>query len=564
MSAERRRHDDSLPSDEWTTDPTGWDGRRTTGADEPGDGRPGDSRPDQGWADSYRFDGTRSDEPWRGTGQRGDSSPAAHAWPHGADGIPAGDDWPAGPQLDQTWRYRSLADDQLAAEQPGDDWPGTTAADGWPSTERARGPALPAPDDDWPGTAPAGDRPTGGGRHSGGPRTSDGRDTDSFAADALALSPLAADPFATDLYAPQRHASDDRGEPGRTGPHVVGGRRASDHWLAHPHAIEADDESTRAVAAADRGRLTAGSAAMGGADGGADGGGPGGWDDDRRPGGRRRILVSIMAAVAVALAFGAYGLIRVHDGSTLALQDASSRPCAAHSGRCHSRAPHAPASLSSSGSPVTGSSGLPSASAAPGTGSPTAGARRTSTPTAAPTHPATTAPASMPPPTHVAAPPSRPTPTPSASASAPTGTASSAAAAQVLALINQARSQEGLPALAISSGLNTSSAQHTSLMAGGCGLSHQCSGEASLGARISADGVQWTSAGENIGEGGPVADTTAAITQMAVGLTQSMLNEQPPNDGHRMNILSTSFRFVGITVSIDADGTVWMTQDFSG
>jgi uncharacterized protein YkwD len=182
----------------------------------------------------------------------------------------------------------------------------------------------------------------------------------------------------------------------------------------------------------------------------------------------------------------------------------------------------------------------------------------------APTHPVTTAPASMPPPTHVAAPPSRPRPTPSASASAPAGTASSAAAAQVLALINQARSQEGLPALAISSGLNTSSAQHTSLMAGGCGLSHQCAGEASLGARISADGVQWTSAGENIGEGGPVADTTAAITQMAVGLTQSMLNEQPPNDGHRMNILSTSFRFVGITVSIDAHGTVWMTQDFSG
>jgi uncharacterized protein YkwD len=42
-----------------------------------------------------------------------------------------------------------------------------------------------------------------------------------------------------------------------------------------------------------------------------------------------------------------------------------------------------------------------------------------------------------------------------------------------------------------------------------------------------------------------------------------MLAEQPPNDGHRQNILSRSFRFVGITVTRDSSGTVWMTQDFS-
>jgi uncharacterized protein YkwD len=42
-----------------------------------------------------------------------------------------------------------------------------------------------------------------------------------------------------------------------------------------------------------------------------------------------------------------------------------------------------------------------------------------------------------------------------------------------------------------------------------------------------------------------------------------MLAEQPPNDGHRLNILSSSFSHVGITVSRDSQGTVWMTQDFS-
>jgi uncharacterized protein YkwD len=136
-------------------------------------------------------------------------------------------------------------------------------------------------------------------------------------------------------------------------------------------------------------------------------------------------------------------------------------------------------------------------------------------------------------------------------------------AAQVLALINQARSQAGLPAVTITSGLEASSSAHNLRMADGCGLSHQCPGESALGARETAAGVDWTAAGENIGEGGPVADTSAAIAQMAVGLTQSMLNEQPPDDGHRLNILSSSFTHIGIAVYRDSSGTVWLTQDFS-
>ena len=98
-------------------------------------------------------------------------------------------------------------------------------------------------------------------------------------------------------------------------------------------------------------------------------------------------------------------------------------------------------------------------------------------------------------------------------------------------------------------------------MAAGCGLSHQCPGEPALGARETAAGVHWTAAGENIGEGGPVADTGAAIAQLAVGLTQSMLDEKPPDDGHRLNILSSAFTHIGIAVYRDSSGTVWLTQD---
>ncbi len=134
---------------------------------------------------------------------------------------------------------------------------------------------------------------------------------------------------------------------------------------------------------------------------------------------------------------------------------------------------------------------------------------------------------------------------------------------QVLALINQARARAGLPAYTVTAGLDRSSAAHNQRMASGCGLSHQCPGEPDLGARETAAGVRWTAAGENIGEGGPEPGTASAIAQMALALTRDMLNEKPPDDGHRLNILSSTFTHIGITIQEDSSGTVWMTQDFS-
>src|SRR5580704_514349 len=156
--------------------------------------------------------------------------------------------------------------------------------------------------------------------------------------------------------------------------------------------------------------------------------------------------------------------------------------------------------------------------------------------------------------------PASPSPSPAATTAPPS---QQTTADQVLALINQARAQAGLPAYSFLAGLNNSAAAHNARMADGCGLSHQCPGEPALGTRETDAGVTWTAAGENIGEGGPVSDTSAAIAQMAVGLTQDMLNEKPPDDGHRLNILSSTFTSIGIAVTIDSSGTVWMTQDFA-
>jgi uncharacterized protein YkwD len=132
---------------------------------------------------------------------------------------------------------------------------------------------------------------------------------------------------------------------------------------------------------------------------------------------------------------------------------------------------------------------------------------------------------------------------------------------QVLAHINAARTQARLPAYALNTNLSKASALHNQLMIGGCGLSHQCAGEGGIGERFSAQGVGWTSAGENIGYGSAGA-SDAEIIKAANGLTDSMLAEVAPNDGHRKNLLSSGFKHIGLSVTRDSKGLVWMTQDF--
>jgi uncharacterized protein YkwD len=134
---------------------------------------------------------------------------------------------------------------------------------------------------------------------------------------------------------------------------------------------------------------------------------------------------------------------------------------------------------------------------------------------------------------------------------------------QVLAHINAARADEGLSALTLDADLSKASALHNALMIDGCGLSHQCSGEGDIGKRFSAQGVDWSSAGENIGYGSS-GGGVAAMVKAANGLTDSMLAEKAPDDGHRKNLLSTSFTRIGLSITRDSKGITWMTQDFVG
>ncbi|MCW7940682.1 hypothetical protein AAW14_01205 [Streptomyces hygroscopicus] len=200
-----------------------------------------------------------------------------------------------------------------------------------------------------------------------------------------------------------------------------------------------------------------------------------------------------------------------------------------------------------SGTPTPSATATPSAETTPPKPSPSKTPRHTASPS--PTHTASSSP-------HTTA--AHPL-TASPSAASP----EAAAAAQVLAVINQARAAQNLAPLQPLTGLESSAGAHNQTMAAGCGLQHQCPGEAAFGDREHAAGVSWGAAGENIGTGGPIAHTTAALTDMAVGITKSMLAEQPPNDGHRRNILNPGFRHIGIQILHDKSGTLWMTQDFS-
>ena len=165
-------------------------------------------------------------------------------------------------------------------------------------------------------------------------------------------------------------------------------------------------------------------------------------------------------------------------------------------------------------------------------------------------------------------PPTKPSPTAKALVPAPgTGNTSSSStptsqaqqlALHVFGLINHDRTAMGLPAYSWSNALAGGAHLHNLRMMAYGQLSHQCPGEPGLGTRITNDGIAWRAAGENIGW------SDYPNPQQGVLMNhQSMMAEKPPDDGHRQNILSTSFKLVGIDVLVDAHQNVWLTEDFA-
>ena len=58
--------------------------------------------------------------------------------------------------------------------------------------------------------------------------------------------------------------------------------------------------------------------------------------------------------------------------------------------------------------------------------------------------------------------------------------------------------------------------------------------------------------------------SSSLTAQAALDLESAMVNEQPPNDGHRKNILAGNAQAVGVAVLFDsAHHRLWLTEDFA-
>ena len=130
-------------------------------------------------------------------------------------------------------------------------------------------------------------------------------------------------------------------------------------------------------------------------------------------------------------------------------------------------------------------------------------------------------------------------------------------ARSMLGLLNQERHAHGRRPLKMAFRLRLSAHRHNLRMAADNTMSHQLPGEAFFASRISDTGYRWRAAGENIGW------NTALTLRGLLSLEREMYHEVAPNDGHRLNILSTTFRQVGIDVYYDqTHHKIWFTQDF--
>lgn len=110
----------------------------------------------------------------------------------------------------------------------------------------------------------------------------------------------------------------------------------------------------------------------------------------------------------------------------------------------------------------------------------------------------------------------------------------------VLCLINGERNQRGLPDLQRDRKLQKAAQRHSERMDGtGC-FSHECPGEAALGTRLGSvdylgGAVERWAFGENIAWG-----------MRSLGTPRAIVDAWMRSAGHRANILSTSFREIGV------------------
>src|SRR5699024_852542 len=120
---------------------------------------------------------------------------------------------------------------------------------------------------------------------------------------------------------------------------------------------------------------------------------------------------------------------------------------------------------------------------------------------------------------------------------------------EVLRLINIERSKAGLPAFTSSSQLVQVAREKSKDMAVNNYFSHTSPTYGSAFDMLSSFNISYKTAGENIAQG----------YQNAESVVKGWMNSQ----GHRDNILNSSFNTIGIGTYTDGNGTIYWTQIFT-
>ena len=125
---------------------------------------------------------------------------------------------------------------------------------------------------------------------------------------------------------------------------------------------------------------------------------------------------------------------------------------------------------------------------------------------------------------------------------------------RVLELVNQERSRAGLAPLTLNSQLTAAAQGHSQDMADHNFMAHNGSDGSSPFDRMQRAGYRFSFAGENVAAGQSKPEDAMS----------SWMNETPPNDGHRKNILSPNYREIGIGYAFNdaAQFKHYWTQDF--
>lgn len=123
----------------------------------------------------------------------------------------------------------------------------------------------------------------------------------------------------------------------------------------------------------------------------------------------------------------------------------------------------------------------------------------------------------------------------------------------LLVAVNEARAANGLPALAVDPSLQTAAREHTDALLAAGAFTHDFVKNGS--SYPFATWIRWyypgPCAGENLAWGQPLDAPTAVRLWLA-------------SPGHRANMLSASFRTIGVALRTGANGRTIATTDFGG